>query len=230
VKPIRMVSLCLALTAAGAIFLPLAGAPQATASTASEPDWAALLGPFPAAGSREAERDLAIMLWLQKTRTTAEVARANAEIALGVGWFQDVLGKDFDPATHPRTLTLLNQAAHDCEQVISPLKNRFRRPRPYLTTPELTPAIHRETSFSYPSGHSTLAILSSLLLAELDPRHRDAILERGRLIGNDRSLGGVHWPSDVEAGQKLGTAFAGFWLAMPKHRQLVTDIRAAEWH
>jgi hypothetical protein len=33
-------------------------------------------------------------------------------------------------------------------------------------------------------------------------------MARGRLIGDDRYIAGMHYPSDVEAGQKLGEEVA----------------------
>jgi acid phosphatase (class A) len=63
----------------------------------------------------------------------------------------------------------------------------------------------------------------------LDPAHGEAILARGRLVGFDRVMGGVHYPSDVEAGQRLGEALAGVWLQDPARRQRVEEVRAAEW-
>jgi len=72
-------------------------------------------------------------------------------------------------------------------------------------------------------------VLEATLLAQLQPQDREAILARGRQVGFDRPLGGVHYPSDVEAGQAVGAAFAASWLADPAHRALLEQARAAEW-
>ena len=38
------------------------------------------------------------------------------------------------------------------------------------------------------------------ILVEIYPDQKEAILARGRQIGTDRSIAGMHWPSDVVAG------------------------------
>ena len=68
--------------------------------------------------------------------------------------------------------------------------------------------MHRETSASYPSGHATHGMVDALVLAAIFPEQRDALLARGEQIGNDRVIAGIHWPSDVAAGQKLGREIA----------------------
>jgi acid phosphatase (class A) len=222
-SPLLVLALCATAT------LPLPAPPVLAAPVAVEPDWAALVGPFPEPGSRKAEEELAVMLWLQRTRTRADVARAQAEAPLSPALFKDVLGKDFDPASRPRTFALLEQVRKDSNAAVGPLKRHFARPRPYLTAPGLTPAVHLENTFSYPSGHASMGSLYGRILAELVPAQKDAILERGELIGNDRTMAGVHWPSDVDAGHRLGQAYAAFWLAQPEHQRLVQDVRTAEW-
>ena len=169
------------------------------------------------------------MLWLQRTRTSADVVRATAEVNMSLDNFADLLGPGISVAAHPRTVALLDKARRDSWHASGSLKEKFKRPRPYLSCNDLTPAVHRETSFSYPSGHATLGVVYGRLLAELCPARKDAILERGLLIGNDRTTAGVHWPSDVDAGHKLGAAYAEFWMASKDHQKLIAEARG-EWH
>ncbi|HEX9290473.1 MAG TPA: phosphatase PAP2 family protein, partial [Anaeromyxobacteraceae bacterium] len=114
-------------------------------------------------------------------------------------------------------------------QVYGPLKERFARPRPYDADVRVAPAVAREPSFAFPSGHAVRGVLHALLLAELAPARREALLERGRQIGFDRVRGGVHWPSDVEAGQRLGGALAAARLADPRFRARLEAAREKEW-
>jgi len=44
-------------------------------------------------------------------------------------------------------------------------------------------------------------------------------MARGRQIGDDRFLAGMHYPSDVAAGQKLGAEIARRLLANPDFRE-----------
>lgn len=220
-------ALVLALSILLAAIAPVQAAPPASAP--AEPGWAALLGPFPKPGSREALDDLAVLRWLQHARTRAEVARANTEVDLEPAAFLPAFAHPVDLASRPLTRALLAEARADVRKVSGALKHAFERRRPYLDNPDLHPAVPLEPSPSYPSGHATLAALWGRVLGALDPADREALRERGAQIGNDRALAGVHWPSDVEAGQRLGEAYGDAWLADPANARRVQEARDAEW-
>ena len=59
---------------------------------------------------------------------------------------------------------------------------------------------------SFPSGHAALAELHALILSELFPEQREVILKHAEKIGKGRVILGLHYPSDVEAGQSLAIA------------------------
>jgi acid phosphatase (class A) len=210
-----------------AIAAPAALAPRVLADSVAASEPAAVVGLPPASGSDEAKADLAIVLWEQERRTAADVARAAAEETLTLAAWGEVLG-DVDPATHPRTVALLAQAQKDAKAIADPLKKRFERPRPFLADQRVRPAIALETTGSFPSGHATRGVLFALLLAEVRPDLRDALLARGRLAGFDRVIGGVHYPSDVAAGQRLGQALFDQLRATPAYREGLAAARA-EW-
>jgi hypothetical protein len=193
-------------------------------------DWKALVGPYPQPGSGGAERDLAVLIYLQQTRTLEDVGRARAGIRIAMSTFADLLDREADPARFPLTLAVLDQANNDLQGVLGSLKQHYLRPRPFSSHPELVPAIEKEASHSYPSGHATRGVLYAAILAEFHPERQDLLLARGHRLGNDRAVGGVHWPSDVRAGQQLGAAFAKAWLAVPGHRHLVRTAAEAEWN
>ena len=78
-------------------------------------------------------------------------------------------------------------------------------------------------SFSFPSGHATMAAVTYLtlgvLLARVQKRRRMKLylltvaLILVLLVGFTRVYLGVHWPTDVLAGWCIGTAWAlGCWL------------------
>ncbi len=169
-------------------------------------DAAAALGACPAPGSETAKADLAIVLA-----------------------FAEAAGGALDRDHRPLTRALLDEAEQEARQVYGPLKERFARPRPYDADVRVAPAVAREPSFAFPSGHAVRGMLHALLLAELAPARREALLERGRQIGFDRVRGGVHWPSDVEAGQRLGGALAAARLADPRFRARLEAAREKEW-
>lgn len=85
------------------------------------------------------------------------------------------------------------------------LKRRFNRPRPYQQNAAVTPCIdHAHPSLSYPSGHAAVATLSALALGLLYPERAQALKLRAQEVALGRVVGGVHFPSDVEAGEELG--------------------------
>lgn len=214
---------------------PAAHAEGVPAAPAQRPAWGpataliASLAPYPSQYSDAGKADVAIVLWLQRTRSAADVDRARAEAALGLDTFAEALGPGFDAAGHPRTCALFAEAGQRIRSVVGEAKRRFGRPRPYDADPRVTPAVGREPSFAYPSGHAAAGLVQARVLAELAPDRRDRLVAVGLRVGYDRVVGGVHYPSDVTAGQQLGVAIADALLADPEMQRMIEDVRAAEW-
>jgi undecaprenyl-diphosphatase len=98
------------------------------------------------------------------------------------------------------------------------LKLGFARPRP-----ELVSHLVDVNSFSFPSGHATMATIIYLtlgvLLARVQERRRMKLyllvvaIFVALLVGVSRVYLGVHWPTDVLAGWCVGAAWAlACWL------------------
>ncbi len=189
----------------------------------------AALGPPPTAGSPAAQADLAIVLWEGRTRTAEEVQRAVFEVELTPDALAETMGAPLELGKRPLTRAVLADAEREARAVYGPVKARMARARPYDADPRVQLAVPREPSFSFPSGHAVRGTLYARLLAELFPPRRDALLERGRQIGFDRVRAGVHYPSDVEAGQRLATALVDAWLADSGFRARVDEARRVEW-
>ena len=83
-----------------------------------------------------------------------------------------------------------------------------------------------EKSSGYPSGHSTRGTVYSLVLAEVFPEHKEAILEIGRNIGWDRVLIGMHFATDIYAGRVLGQAIVRELLASPAFQSDLAEAKA----
>jgi len=173
-----------------------------------------LHGP-PAGGSPENQADIQAVLDRQKSRTAEDIARARSEETLSPAAFASVFGSRFTPKRLPLTFALLQNAADDGESISAAAKQLWKRPRPPLQDAAIHPVLDVPTSPSYPSGHAMRGVLWSIILAKLAPEMQDRILARGAQIGEDRILGGVHFPSDVAAGQRLGSFVALRLLANP---------------
>jgi acid phosphatase (class A) len=167
-----------------------------------------ILPPPPAPGSPQNKSDIEGVLARQQARTPADILRAKNEDILTPAAFADVLGHWFNPKRLPVTFALLNNAADDAEAISGAAKTLWNRPRPPLQDKDIHPVLTLPTSPSYPSGHAMRGALWSIILAKLAPEEGDRILSRGAQIGEDRIIGGVHFPSDVAAGQKLGSILA----------------------
>lgn len=233
--PLTKASLLSILVLVCATLLPLAAEPPVV----HEPNWMMVVGPYPQPGTPTAQAEVAILSWLQRSRTPVDVQRALAEAHPSLGCFAPALGaapgvaRDPAPglslADYPKTQALLASARTDLMPILTALKNGYARPRPYLAFPALTPAIPEEDGPSYPSGHAALGALYAQLLAQFVPDSRDALAQMGALLGTDRVMAGVHWPSDVEAGQRLGRKFAWYWINQPENRQAIKDVCCQEW-
>jgi acid phosphatase (class A) len=178
---------------------------QAAYITTNTIDGISLLAPPPSRGSAEEAADLASVRAVFNGRTEAEKERATKDSGLAFSLFQPAVGPTFNLDKLPKTKVLLERVKKEIGPVIDVSKNHFKRLRPYQIDDHLVlgPA---EPSFSYPSGHSTRGTVYSLVIAELFPEKKDAVLEIGREIGWDRVLIGKHFPTDIYAGRVLGYA------------------------
>ena len=136
-------------------------------------------------------------------RKPEELARIKREVNLNVYLFDDVLGPWFTAKNLPVTAALFERVDATEHPVIVSAKKYWNRPRPPLQDKRVHPAIDLPTNASYPSGHSTVGNLDALILTELAPDLKVQLLARGRQIGYDRVSAGVHFPSDVAAGETL---------------------------
>ena len=190
-----------------------------------QPDGVALLPPAPAPGSEEEKADLTSTRSVFDGRTPAEEKRAFKDATLAFSIFKPAIGDVFRLEALPKTSALLQKVKKEIGSVIDIPKDHFKRVRPYKLDPHLS-LRDPEPSFSYPSGHSTRGTVYSLLLAELFPEKRDAILQVGREIGWDRVLIGKHYPTDVYAGRVLGKSIVRELQASAVFRRDLADARA----
>jgi acid phosphatase (class A) len=199
--------------------------------TTNRLDGISLLPPPPARGSAEEVADLATVRAVFNGRTEPEKARAMKDSGLAFSLFQPAVGATFDLDKLPKTKALLEKVKKDIGPVIDAPKNHFKRLRPYQIDVHLVLG-DPEPSFSYPSGHSTRGTVYSLVVAELFPEKKEAVLDIGRNIGWDRVLIGKHFPTDVYAGRVLGYAIVrelhSSTLFLHDLEQAMAEIRHAE--
>ncbi len=194
---------------------PAAAAMPGPADTAHCVDARALdlrriLPPPPSAGSPQERAELDELLRIQAHRTSAQAERARKDAKIDLMAFAAALGRPtgLTDASLPLTGALFRHLQTDEFAILDPAKREFARPRPFSVEPRLHPVISRPRSLSYPSGHSTWAYTTALVLADMVPERRRELLARAAEFAHDRNVAGVHYPSDVDAGRLAGTALA----------------------
>lgn len=230
-----------AVAIAAAIGLPAFGPPSDVPSgprakgylgAAGVPHEEIFLPPPPADASIAGKADLAIFRATRSQRGSQRWQLATRDAAADPASMLDdfgcSLGTRLRPEAVPQLSHLMQRTMSDAVAVIGPPKERYRRPRPFrrargpVCTP-MSPEFRR--SGSYPSGHSTVGWLYALILAELAPDRATAVLARGREFGESRVICGVHYVSDVEAGN---TAAASLVAVLHGNAEFRADMAAAK--
>lgn len=168
--------------------------------------------------SLAADNDLAILLWLQAHRTPDQIAKSWLLLDRNVVQFDRALGIDMTRST-PTLVRGLTSFLKLVDGAKNTIKNSVKRPRPFVSHPEISVCLPPEDGWSFPSGHSTFFRAAALLLADLVPDRKERLMAVGRLGGTSRTVCALHYPSDVEAGQRLGGAAALQILASPQWQQ-----------
>jgi len=181
-----------------------------------------VVGLPPAPGSAVAREDLAILLWLQGARTPEMAANTWLLLERNLGTFSRALGVDVAKTT-PQIYGALKTFLKPVDAVKDNLKDRYQRPRPFVSHAQIQPCLPLEKGYSFPSGHATWYRAASELLADLVPERRERLVAVGSHGGNSRVLCGVHYPSDVQAGQRLGAAAAAQLIASPQWKAFKAD-------
>jgi acid phosphatase (class A) len=189
------------------------------------PDGIALLAPPPEVGSAEEAADLASARAVFNGRTPAELARATKDSSLSIFLFGPAIGPFFQAGKLPKTEALFQKVRKDISVAINTPKDHWKRRRPYQMDDQLSLG-KPEPSYGYPSGHSTRGTVQALLLAELFPERKEAILAIGRNIGWDRVLIGKHFPTDIYAARVLGRAIVRELLANPDFQHDLAEAKA----
>lgn len=205
--------------------------PTAPASTASlhylkegKPDSGDLLAPPPLPDSPEQAADMATVREVFHAADSNVIAVAYAEKKFNIFNFTPAIGDFLQPGKFPRTEKFFDHVQTDAETVTDNAKDFFKRPRPYTTDPTLANG-KLEKSFSYPSGHSTESMVLALVLAELFPDKRAAILATARNIGWHRVQIARHYPTDIYAGRVLAQAIVK---QMQKDEKFQRDLAEAK--
>jgi acid phosphatase (class A) len=210
----------------GAILCPLSA--QAALLDPALVDASRLLPPPPAPRTARANKELAEVKSLVAHRTAAMKAAAARDAEDETAdIFNVALG--FDLATFPLSTRLLQLVIMEEDADTKPAKSFFRRDRPWIVDPSIktcTPIKPGPAANSYPSGHATFAFSMGVVLASLVPEKSQAILRRAGEYAENRVVCGVHFRSDIIAGQQYGTVLALRLMENPEFKALMDASRA----
>lgn len=95
------------------------------------------------------------------------------------------------------------------EKIFKPL---IARPRPSIDTGAVILGIDMNGSYSFPSGHATIAWAMAVVLSNKEPRWRWMFYLLAILISFSRIYIGKHFPMDVIAGGLLGWSIG--WVSL----------------
>jgi acid phosphatase (class A) len=181
----------------------------------------------PTENSKEQKADELEIRKLQKNRTAADCAQANLEANAD---FAAMFGEPKGPLNAAQvnaTKTFFIQVRSDISPIIGKLKSDFPRKRPFLYLKDIEPCVPKDDSGAFPSGHGAIGQLCSLILADVFPQHADKLKARGLEVGRNRIMAGVHHPTDIEAGRKLGELLYGELKKSKKYQDDLAQLQAA---
>ena len=123
--------------------------------------------------------------------------------------FSCSLGAPITEKDTPNLYTILNRAYFDVDWWDKPIKDQYKRPRPFVVNNE--PICHSSVSTmkkykSYPSGTAALGWAYALILSEIAPDKTEALLSRGLAYSETSVICNQGWYSDMVAGRILGSA------------------------
>jgi acid phosphatase (class A) len=179
-----------------------------------EVDYRTVLGPPPAVDSPWDHADEQLVETLQSV-DDARLKEAKSDEDELYPRFAEAFGRPIDRTTSPVLVTMLDRAIDDVEATAGAAKDHFHRPRPFqrLQLQHLCakpiapkPEDHPTHGSSYPSGHSTRGWTVAMILGRVAPDRADALMKRAEEYEESRLICGMHFPTDVQAGQAVAEA------------------------
>jgi acid phosphatase (class A) len=196
-----------------------------------------LLMPPPQADSEISTAELHELQDLQALRTRAQAEHAGDDHEQSVERFLGGMGvsvPDKPPAKPSVALEFFECIRTASKNAVEGAKTSFNRTRPYKypnNRLQVLKEITGDDSSSYPAGHAAYGMVAGLILAEMLPEQKEAIMRRIEDYGMSRMVSGAHFRSDVYAGQIAGGAIVAsyfknktFW---DRFAEAKNDLRKA---
>lgn len=148
---------------------------------------------------------------LERNTERGKLAVLDAQSGKVAESFSPVFGIDINATNTPELYSLISHLRGELGDLTTrSAKQKYFRTRPYVLYKTGTCYPKDEERLrqngSYPSGHSARGWAVALILSEINPARKEAILKRGFEMGQSRVICGYHWQSDVDAGRLAGSA------------------------
>lgn len=158
----------------------------------------------PRVGSAAYKKDFEVLLAHQEgdREEACELARTQPFATYEEFYFGSSLlsRKEYDESED-----LVTRAMKYSIKIAGVFKGQYTRPRPYDADARIIPCARKPGgSRAYPSSHAAAGVVSACVLAAIYPEQAAQLKAYGKYLGDVRFMIGVHHPSDVAAGQKLG--------------------------
>ena len=189
-------------------------------------DLPALVPAPPAPDSLVTRTELEVVLQFQDARTPAQAARCVQIESEDIWLFgAEVVGPWFTAGNLPQTAAFFAEVRDDFILINRTAKALYPRRRPPFADPRIKPCVEFADTGAYPSGHGIQSSLWAALLGEIFPEHAAGFQARALETRRFKLISGVHYPSDIVAGQVLGEAVARAMLKNPAVQQALEKLR-----
>ena len=200
--------------------------------TAEKLDLTLLLPHPPPTGGAEEKAEIEAVIAAQRSASPERIALGARDADEDVFTiFGNVMGPSFAPANLPIATTFFARVGESEDQTVDPAKKKFARLRPWMVSSEIKVLGPSTKSGAWPSGHSTRSTMEAIILAAMVPEKREAIWARQAEYAQSRVIIGMHYPLDLVAGGRAGTAMATAMFADPAFRadfeSAKADVRKA---
>ncbi len=182
------------------------------------------LADFPVEGSAEYKKDFEVLLKWQEERSPEQCRQGRR-----MKWpeFKTLFKTELlDPEEMALVTPLMNQLQSFTERVSGYHKDKFERLRPYDADARIKPCADKAMGAkAYPSSHAAISSAISCVLSEVFPVKAEDLKAFGQELGDLRVVIGLHHPSDVKAGQKLGFEICDRLMSEPDFKEEVESLK-----
>jgi acid phosphatase (class A) len=200
-----------ALTLVGLLVSVPAVAQQASCPRIEPIDLSSLLLPPPCDSCEITKAELTELQALQKARTPEMARHASDDYTRTLERFLAGMNISVESDRLGDAEPLFKCIAKTTEDTVDKARMQFHRTRPYNLPDNRLEVLKEITANdlpSFPSDHSAFGTVTGMVLMQMVPELRDRIAARIEDFGLSRLISGVHYRSDVYAGEVAGAAIA----------------------